>query len=180
MKKVNLNSLKEVEHKSPKGRFHTIYRNIAAAFRRKAAGPSLPGRPPFEVEHVRVPPGARNFPFHSHSAEWEFYLIVSGKGTVRAGEKRSKIRPGDCLMCPPGEPHQLINNGDEDLVYYVIADNAPTDFWHYPDSGKFGDTLAAEVLPPPGNQLLGRRGVARRFGIAHGWRHSVTSRQHYP
>ena len=138
MKKVNLNSLKEVEHKSPKGRFNTIYRNIAAAFRRKAAGPSLPGRPPFEVEHVRVPPGARNFPFHSHSAEWEFYLIVSGNGTVRAGEKRSKIRPGDCLMCPPGEPHQLINNGDEDLVYYVVADNAPTDFWYYPDSGKFG------------------------------------------
>ena len=50
--------------------------------------------------------------------------------------------PGDCVMCPPGEAHQLINDGEGDLLYYVIANNAASDVWHYPDSDKWGFALS--------------------------------------
>ena len=41
-------------------------------------------------------------------------------------------------MNPPGEPHQIINTGKDELLYYVVANNAAVDVWHYPDSGKWG------------------------------------------
>jgi uncharacterized cupin superfamily protein len=138
MKKVNLNDIPWIERKSPKGQFHKFRRNVARAFDNPKTGPKLPGSPPFEVELVRVAPGAKNFPFHSHAAEWEFYLIVSGAGSMRVGKKKTSLKPGDCVLNPPGEPHQIINTGTVDLLYYVIANNAPTDIWHYPDSNKWG------------------------------------------
>lgn len=138
MKKTNLNQIKWVKHKSPKGRFQIHYRDVAAEFAKARTGPRLPEKPPFEVEMDRLPPGAANYPFHSHATEWEFYLIVSGTATMRAGRRRVRIKTGDCLLCPPGEPHQIINTGKADLIYFTIANNAPTDVWHYPDSDKWG------------------------------------------
>jgi uncharacterized cupin superfamily protein len=57
---------------------------------------------------------------------------------MRAGRKTVKLKPGDCVMNPPGEPHHITNTGRKDLFYYVIANNSPTDVWHYPDSKKWG------------------------------------------
>ncbi|MBI3853784.1 MAG: cupin domain-containing protein [Verrucomicrobia bacterium] len=138
MKKVNLNDIPWIERKSPKGDYHRFRRDVALAFRSAKTGPKLPPGVPFEVELIRMPPGAKNFPFHSHAAEWEFYLIISGTGKVRAGKVTRSLKPGDCVMNPPGEPHQINNTGREDLLYYVIANNAPADFYHYPDSNKWG------------------------------------------
>jgi mannose-6-phosphate isomerase-like protein (cupin superfamily) len=141
MKKINLDRMEWKDRKSPKGRFHIRFRNVAAAYRSPQTGPRFRAAPPFEYAVVRIRPGAANFPFHSHAAEWEFYHIVSGTGIMRAGKKRIKVKPGDCLMCPPGEPHQLINTGRKDLIYNVVANNSVADIWHYPDSGKWGFTV---------------------------------------
>ena len=132
MKKISLNAIRWVEQKSPKGRYHKFRRSVARG------GSKFPDRPPFEIELVRLPPRAKNFPFHTHTTEWEFYLIVSGSGTMRVNQKKVKLVPGDCVMCPPGDPHQIINTSKRDLFYYVIANNSPTDVWHYPDSNKWG------------------------------------------
>jgi len=141
MKKINLEQMPWKERKSPKGKFHFCYRDVAAEFRSPKTGSRLPSEPPFEFAVLRIRPGAANFPFHSHAAEWEFYYIASGTGVMRAGEKRVRVKPGDCLMCPPREPHQLINTGRTDLVYHVVANNSAADIWHYPDSGKWGFTV---------------------------------------
>src|SRR5882762_9204423 len=63
MKKVNLNDVPWRERKSPKGKYHRFLRDVALAFQNPKTGPSLLGQPPFEVELVRLPPGAKNFPF---------------------------------------------------------------------------------------------------------------------
>lgn len=146
MKKINVNEIPWVERKSPKGRFHKFRRDIAAAFENPKTGPKLPGQMPFEVELVRLPPQATNFPFHSHSAEWEFYLIVSGTGKVRAGKLTRLVKSGDCILNPPGEAHQIINTGKEDMLYYVVANNTPEDVWHYPDSGKWGVSTLRRIF----------------------------------
>ena len=141
MKRVNQNDLPWVERTSPKGRFRKFRRDLSQALAAEPAEPALPDRAPFEVELTRIPPGAANYPFHSHSAEWECYLILSGTGTMRCGDERSALSPGDCVMCAPGEAHQIVNDSEGDLLYYVIANNAPSDVWHYPDSDKWGFTL---------------------------------------
>jgi mannose-6-phosphate isomerase-like protein (cupin superfamily) len=146
MKSINLRNMPWKERKSPKGKFHILYRNVGYELRGDKHGPRFRSQPPFEFAELRIPPGAVNFPYHSHAAEWEFYHIVSGTGVMRAGKKRVKVAPGDCLMCPPGEPHQLINTGRKDLVYHVVANNSVADIWHYPDSGKWGFTVGGATF----------------------------------
>jgi len=141
MQKVNLNDIPWRERKSPKAHYHRFLRDVALAFQNPKSGPKPRREPPFEVELVRLPPGAKNFPFHSHGTEWEFYLVVSGAGKVRAGKSTRGLKAGDCVLNPPGEAHQIINTGKEDLLYFVIANNAPADFYHYPDSNKWGFSL---------------------------------------
>lgn len=137
MNKINLAEVPIEERRSPKGRFHLLSQDISRALT-GANGLGKSGlTQPFEVELVRLPPRAVNWPFHSHSAQWEFYLIVSGRGEVRTKEGMFDVREGDCVIHPPGEAHQIKNTAAVDLVYYVIGDNPPSDVCHYPDTNKW-------------------------------------------
>jgi uncharacterized cupin superfamily protein len=89
------------------------------------------------VEILFIPPGKTPYPFHSHSAQWEFYHVISGKGVVRHKDGTTEIEAGDAFIFQPNEPHQLINNSSEDMVIYVVADNPLGESCHYPDSGKW-------------------------------------------
>ena len=44
---------------------------------------------------------------------------------------------GDAFLFGPGEAHQIINRGTEELSYYVIADNPFGTTCYYPDSKKW-------------------------------------------
>ncbi len=137
MKKINLAAVPVEENISPKGRFRLFSQDISAALRAGNGEKTHSTRCPFEVELVRLPPRAVNWPFHAHSAQWEFYMIVSGRGQVRTPTGVVEAREGDCFVHPPGEAHQLTNTGATDMVYYVIADNPASDACHYPDSNKW-------------------------------------------
>jgi uncharacterized cupin superfamily protein len=94
-------------------------------------------RHPFDVEILRVPPGQTPYLYHSHSAQWEFYHVISGTGIVRHEGGKTAIVAGDAFIFKPGEAHQIINESAEDLVIYVVADNPIGESCHYPDSGKW-------------------------------------------
>jgi uncharacterized cupin superfamily protein len=90
---------------------------------------------------IEVPPGKRAFPFHSHNANEEMFVILEGSGEVRIGGSRHPIRKGDLIACPPGGPesaHQIINTGREVLRYLGISTMIRPELAEYPDSGKFG------------------------------------------
>ena len=137
MKHTNESEINWVEQHSPRGRFHLFRRHISEALGAPRDIGAAGGAHPFEVELTKLPPGATNFPFHAHAAQWEFYIIISGSGQVRAGDSVTAVIAGDSFVCPPGEPHQLKNTGAADLLYYVIADNPPADVITYPDSNKW-------------------------------------------
>ena len=42
------------------------------------------------------------------------------------------------ILFKPNEPHQLINDGADELVVYVVADNPMGESVYYPDSKKWG------------------------------------------
>jgi uncharacterized cupin superfamily protein len=137
MNHVQASQLKWVEQRSPRGRFHLFRAHISESLGAPRDAGVAAGGHPFDVEMTRLPPGATNFPCHAHAAQWEVYLILRGTGEMRTGDKVTPVAPGDSLVCPPGEAHQLKNVGEEDLVYYVIADNPPADVITYPDSQKW-------------------------------------------
>src|SRR2546422_7437951 len=137
MRKVNLKEIPEQERKSPKGKFGRASKNISIALGREPESLDLAKRHPFDLALVRIPRGKSLCPYHAHAAESELYLVVSGRGSVRDKDGSTIVTAGDAFFFQPGEAHQLINAGDEDFVYYVIADNPRGDSCHYPDSGKF-------------------------------------------
>src|SRR2546430_16897203 len=137
MRKVNLKDIAESVRQSPKGKFGRQSKNISIALGRDPESLDLAKRHPFDVALVSIPKGKSLCPYHSHSAESEHYLVVSGKGSVRDKDGSTIVEAGDAFFFGPGEAHQLSNAGEEDFVYYVIADNPVGDSCFYPDSGKF-------------------------------------------
>jgi len=137
MRKVNTNEMAEQPWSSPKGKFAGTGKEISEELGRIPTSTDLRERHPFDVEIIRIPPGKSPYPYHSHSAQWEFYHVISGHGTVRHQDGTTPIVPGDAFIFQPGEPHQLINDSAEDLVIYVVADNPIGESGYYPDSNKW-------------------------------------------
>jgi uncharacterized cupin superfamily protein len=137
MKIINTDSLEESSWKSPKGNFGGSGKQVSGALGRNAKSMDLMERHPFDVEICRVKAGTALCPYHSHSAQWEFYHVISGTGKVRHEGGKEEINPGDAFLFKPGEAHQMINDGEEDLVFYIVADNPIGESCHYPDSGKW-------------------------------------------
>lgn len=137
MRKVNTKDIEELQFASPKGRFRSSGIQVSEALGRKPQSTDILERHPFDVEIARLPAGATAYPYHSHSMQWEFYHVISGKGVVRDGGGTTPIETGDAFIFTPGQPHQITNDGKEDLVIYVVADNPIGESCHYPDSGKW-------------------------------------------
>lgn len=138
MRKVNTNKMAEFSWSSPKGKFAGAGKEVSEELGRKPQSTDLMERHPFDVEILRVPPGKTPYPYHSHSAQWEFYHVISGKGIARHKDGTTTIEAGDAFIFQPGEPHQLINDSTEDLIIYVVADNPIGESVYYPDSTKWG------------------------------------------
>ena len=147
MLKVNTNTLKEETWFSPKGKFAGAGKEISEELGRKPQSTDVMERHPFDVEIVRVPPGKAPYPYHLHSAQWEFYHVISGRGSVRHKDGKTAIEPGDAFLFKPNEPHQIVNDGEMDLVLYVVADNPMGETFYYPDSKKWS-------VPSPERRVL--------------------------
>jgi uncharacterized cupin superfamily protein len=137
MKKVNIIAVPRQEHASPKGAYGCSFQEISVALGANGESPDPENRHPFDLALVRIPAGKRLCPYHAHSEQWELYVIISGRGQMRHPGGVEELSPGDSIMLPPNEAHQIMNPGPQELVYYVIADNPTGEWCHYPDSGKF-------------------------------------------
>ncbi len=92
--------------------------------------------------HV-VPAGKTAWPYHRHHGKDELFLILSGTGEYRVGERRLPIKAGDCIGAPAGgEAHQIINSSDGELRYLAFASHSRADVMEYPDSGKIAVVIA--------------------------------------
>src|ERR1700681_744244 len=119
MRKVNLKDVEERERTSPKGKFGRVSKNISVALGRDPESLDLVKRHPFDVALVRIPKGKSLCPYHSHAAESELYLVVSGRGSIRDKSGSTIVAEGDAFFFQPGDAHQITNADDEDFVYYV-------------------------------------------------------------
>ena len=93
------------------------------------------------------PQGQTPYPYHSHSAQWEFYHVISGKGVFRHEDGTTAIEASDAFLFKPGEPHQITNDYTHDLVLYVVADNPIGESGYFPDSKKW-------LMRSPGRRLV--------------------------
>ena len=137
-RKVRIDDVPWETWESPKKKFRGAGRQLSVALGAKTNTPTGLGGHPFDLELGKLAPGECPCPFHSHAAQWELYVFLSGHGSVRTADGNIPVGTGDVVLHPPGEAHQFSNTGDTELLYYLVADNPPVDYWHYPDSGKWG------------------------------------------
>jgi uncharacterized cupin superfamily protein len=89
-----------------------------------------------------LPPGKRSFPMHVHYVTEEAMWVISGRAKVHTADGDVAIGPGDYVSFPAGGPaHQLINDGNEPLLYLAMSAVQGFDIVEYPDS----DKVAARV-----------------------------------
>src|SRR4051794_6489927 len=146
MNKVNTDNLPWESWSSPKGKFGGAGKGVSEALGRKPLSTDLNERHPFDIEILRIPPGKTPYPYHSHSAQWEFYHVITGHGIVRHTDGETAIGSGDAFLFKPGEPHQINNDQSEDLVLYVVADNPLGEHAYFPDSNKWSVSIPARKL----------------------------------
>jgi uncharacterized cupin superfamily protein len=137
MRKINLSAVTEYERKSPKAKYHHFAKDVSVVLGRNPLSLDLMKRHPFDLAVARIPPGAVRCPYHAHSAQWELYIVISGAGKMRHSEGITEVATGDVILFEPNEAHQITNEGKEDFVYYVIADNPFGTTCYYPDSKKW-------------------------------------------
>ncbi len=89
---------------------------------------------------VRLKPGKRAWPYHTHCVIEELFYVLEGEGTLRHAGQEYPIRAGDFICAPadPDKPHQIINTSDNTLSYIALSTMDHTDVMLYPDSDKYG------------------------------------------
>ena len=70
--------------------------------------------------HGPLPPQA-TIGRHTHEGDSEIIYILSGRGEVEDDGTLLPLQAGDCHYCPKGHTHSLINNSDEDLVFFAVV-----------------------------------------------------------
>jgi|SRR5579863_4077804 len=146
MKKVNLSEVREDEDWSPKRTMGGYGKLLSEALGRKRDSMDLLERHPFDVEIQRIPPGIATCPYHAHSAQWEFYYVLSGTGAIRDESGVTIVGPGDAFLFKPGEAHQIRGEGPGDFVVMCVADNPIGEACFYPDSNKWSVELPEPVI----------------------------------
>ncbi len=87
------------------------------------------------VDYVK--PGAASTKYHAQDLQEEFFLIMTGEGTLRFDGQEIRVSPGDVIAKPAGKglAHQFINDGAEILQILDIGTRVACDTIVYPDEG---------------------------------------------
>lgn len=57
----------------------------------------------------------------SHSDIFKIIKVEDGQGIIKIEGKVTKINQGDCIIIEPGDPHEFLNTGAQDLILLCLA-----------------------------------------------------------
>jgi len=84
---------------------------------------------PLTFSWYAIAPAAR-CTSHVHTGKAETWLIVQGEGDARVDGKSFRVGPGDALVTRPGQPHELVNLGEQPLIFVnmvtIVSDEPVT------------------------------------------------------
>ncbi len=69
-------------------------------------------------------PSKASIGLHKHETSSEILYILKGEGKILENDRETKIlKSGMCHYCPKGESHSLINDSNEDLIFFAVVPN---------------------------------------------------------
>lgn len=72
------------------------------------------------LTRARLIPGA-SIGLHTHDDSCEVIFILEGCGSILEEGIKKAVQAGDCLYCPKGGTHSLINDSEEDLIFCAVV-----------------------------------------------------------
>ncbi len=69
---------------------------------------------------AKLVPGA-TIGTHKHETSSEIMYFISGTGKVICDGVEEKVSPDKCHYCKKGSTHTLINDGNEDLIFFAVV-----------------------------------------------------------
>ena len=101
------------------------------------------------VEICELAPGRQSWPTHYHMVEEEQILILQGAATLLLGGKSYRMKAGDYVCFPAGQPagHAMVNHGTEPCRYLVVGTASEKEVVVYTDSHKVGVRLLGVRYP---------------------------------
>ena len=75
--------------------------------------------PAVRVVMGRLIPGA-SIGSHTHESDCEVVNILSGSGKAVMEDCCEQLLAGDVHYCPKGSTHSLVNDGQEDLLFFAV------------------------------------------------------------
>jgi len=98
-----------------------------------AAGAEKLGATLYEVD-----PGGRVSPLHTHHANEELLIVLSGTPTLRTGEGERELAAGDVVAFPAGRrgTHQVLNRSSAAARVLIASTMLYPEVVEHPDSGK--------------------------------------------
>jgi oxalate decarboxylase/phosphoglucose isomerase-like protein (cupin superfamily) len=59
---------------------------------------------------------------HSHAGQEEVYIFIQGTGMMVVDEEKFRVNNGDIVLIPDGAFHQVINDGEMNLIFNCVFD----------------------------------------------------------
>ncbi len=72
------------------------------------------------LTRAKLIPGA-SIGMHTHDDSCEVIFILEGCGSIIEEGTKKAVQAGDCLYCPKGGTHSLVNDSDADLVFCAVV-----------------------------------------------------------
>jgi uncharacterized cupin superfamily protein len=114
------------------------YRSRVLPREKRALGDPL-GLSKIGINFTTLPAGKESSMRHWHTHEEEFIFVLSGEVVLRTDAGEQVLTAGMCAGFPAsadgetGDGHQLINRGNEPVVYLEISNRDKADRAFYPD-----------------------------------------------
>lgn len=72
------------------------------------------------LTNARLIPGA-SIGMHTHEDSCEVIFILEGRGSLLEDDTKKEVQAGDCLYCPKGGSHSLVNDSGSDLLFCAVV-----------------------------------------------------------
>lgn len=72
------------------------------------------------IMYGKLEPGA-SIGMHTHDTGCEIIYILQGTGKVIIDGGEEPVKAGICHYCPKGHAHSLVNDSDEELLFFAVV-----------------------------------------------------------
>jgi quercetin dioxygenase-like cupin family protein len=79
--------------------------------------------PNFALRRFIMQPGG-GMPRHTNTVEHEQY-VLRGAATITLGDETHRVKAGDVVFIPAGQPHSYQAEGDEPFEFLCVVPNQP-------------------------------------------------------